>query len=489
MQAAHLRQTKLIMSQRIEPSVNINVVSILTRDTHTNKVVVSYEPIQKPLEQEFQSVLQMASQPNILAKDILGFVINNPRLNVLLNTFSYCDCLSSAFQGIYSRQAELVVKYSSVFSTESDIERQKQDEKNCLVKDLQKRLSAYYLELTYQICESKRLAGQVFAYSHRKVGWSNPPYNNFDNNFSIEVKTNFGYGSVSYFYTRMRYKNIDVVPFSDWVLYRYAGAFDIVSYSSRHPLYNGSWIDAMQYLSDAYNLSIQDEEAFIEKYIIEECEKLVSGLEHIFQSNNFQFLDSEKFNDAEENQYRSSYNKKVRFIYTEWKRFYVDEHKEGHNLIEFRGQKISGALAFVSNIMQLNEIIETNSFIQRIENCNRTLQPILTQEIEQIKIELREFNEQMKVLKPKYDNYLDRHEIYSKKLTEFTGQLNQTYDLENQFSVINTEYPRFKQEFEQISKEFSHLYSKILSLETTQRNIEIYQLIIQNYFNKKTTNV
>ena len=41
-------------------------------------------------------------------------------------------------------------------------------------------------------------------------------------NFSVEIKTNFGYGSVSYFYTKLKYKNIEITPFSEWVDYEFA---------------------------------------------------------------------------------------------------------------------------------------------------------------------------------------------------------------------------------------------------------------------------
>ena len=77
--------------------------------------------------------------------------------------------------------------------------------------------NAYSIRKAYETCKSDE---NIIIFSHRTSGWSNPVYQ-LTPNFSVEVLTNFGYGRSSYFYTRLKYKNIEITPFSDWINYRF----------------------------------------------------------------------------------------------------------------------------------------------------------------------------------------------------------------------------------------------------------------------------
>ena len=57
----------------------------------------------------------------------------------------------------------------------------------------------------------------------------------------------------------LKYKNIDITPFSDWVHYRFAQFNDIIRYSKSHVLTQQSWYEAMLFTKDACNLSLSDE--------------------------------------------------------------------------------------------------------------------------------------------------------------------------------------------------------------------------------------
>ena len=54
----------------------------------------------------------------------------------------------------------------------------------------------------------------ILTFSHREEGWSNPVYQ-LTPNFSVEIKTNFGFGSTSYFYTKHNLKGFLMVPEQD----------------------------------------------------------------------------------------------------------------------------------------------------------------------------------------------------------------------------------------------------------------------------------
>ena len=139
----------------------------------------------------------------------------------------------------------------------------------------------------------------ILVYSHRISGWSNPEYKITDN-LRQQVKTNFGYGSVSYFYSLITFKNIQITPFSEWIDYRYSNFSEVIRYTrsfrsrvlvldrNNKPWYyktkidNSYWHNAIEFTKNAANLSLTNEEEFVEKYIISECENLVNGLEKFY---------------------------------------------------------------------------------------------------------------------------------------------------------------------------------------------------------------
>ena len=77
--------------------------------------------------------------------------------------------------------------------------------------------------------------------------------------------------------------------------------------------------------------------------------------------------------------------------------------KKGHQLIEFRGEKVSGAIDFISKIIEYNQIAEIQKFIVRIEQINKEIQPILIEEIKIIEVKLIGLNKDLNAIKPEYE--------------------------------------------------------------------------------------
>jgi hypothetical protein len=229
-------------------------------------------------------------------------------------------------------------------------------------------------------------------------------------------------------------------------------------------------LEALEYSRDACNLSLTDEIAFVRKYVIEECERMVSGLEEFLIGEKFKFLN--------------------------WEKISTDVHKEGHNLIEFRGEKISGALDFIEKILQFDSITEISEFVKRIEICNKKVQPMLTKEIVLIKQELIELNKILKVLKPIYEDLEKRNSDYENLKSKLRDKMvadkeftlfNFNYEeLEKRFKEQNPEYEKFYLEYKEKKKQYQALTAQILSLETTMANIERYNNTITTYFEAKT---
>ena len=455
------------------------MLCIIQYKPNSKFLIVNYLPIAKTLQYEMSLLEFLFDQPNQTAKSILQFVKSNNNLKILLKYFDYCTNLSAAFQGIPSIDSEFEQQYSSDLNNYPNNANKIIQEKSDLKNKLLVRFQAYHLSVAIEHAELQRKLNQIIAYSHRKVGWSTPEYF-LNKNFSLEIKTNFGYGSVSYFYTRLRYKGFDIVPFSEWIVYEKAKIYEIVKYSASHTLEDSGWIDALNYACEACNLSLKDEVEFVRKYMIEECEKLSIGLENIMKNSNFRFLT--------------------------WNRIYTDKRLDSHNLIEFRGEKISGALSFISNILKFASIIEIDEFIDRILNCNKKILPILQNEIPLIEEKLGKLLILLNKIEPiylevkeKYHSYMDKKDLLRNSLiekhgepyekiffsdTEFKNAYPSLKPLEEIFINDFPEFDEIEILYMQKQKEYRKTKSLILSLKTTMNNISEYIASIEKYFDE-----
>ena len=203
---------------------------------------------------------------------------------------------------------------------------------------------------------------------------------------------------------------------------------------------------------------------------LEECEKMVLGLEELFHKSQFSF----KVKKSEE------------------KRKTVD--KSGHELIEFRGEKISGALDFVSKILEFNEITKIKSFITRIEQCNRRMKPILIEESEIMKVKLRNFDIEMKQLYPVYKELYDKNQDYLKEKGSLRKKLIRERkikykDLDDREvdTLFHEKFPEFNDFFKNYSekkKQYNKLSQKIKNTKIVMNQILNYNDKIQKYFNE-----
>ncbi len=266
----------------------------------------------------------------------------------------------------------------------------------------------------------------ILVYSHRISGWSNPEYKITDN-LRQQVKTNFGYGSVSYFYSLITFKNIQITPFSEWIDYRYSNFSEVIRYTrsfrsrvlvldrNNKPWYyktkidNSYWHNAIEFTKNAANLSLTNEEEFVEKYIISECENLVNGLEKFYLETEFEFIDENQVNVGNEKIIRQR----------------VDIN--GYELIDFRTEKIIGALDFITKIIEYNSIIPTNEYTQRIFTLNKKFIPNVYLALENQKSELKIANENFNVFTLKHNELLEEQKFYNNEKIKLKGDFEIHY--------------------------------------------------------------
>jgi hypothetical protein len=490
---------------------NINIDSLCILKYENGKVIISYEPIEDYFQNERVYLKELCALEGNNIKDIVVYLKQTKSLWKLQRKYSHCIDLDKISKPIHAdiklttekltgrekrllsrleceesiRKGEGVLSQEKDYEFENTVSRPEPDPSEIEyvfleIKNLEKELStdfeawldAYNIMKSYDKC---KLDKNIIAFSHKKRGWSNPIIK-MTNNFSIEIKTNFGFGNASYFYITLTYKNIVIGAYSDWVSYKYAKYSDIIRYSyslteigkksygkktvTGTVIKDSSWKEAMEYSRIACNLSLTDEKAFLDKYVMGECEKMVGGLEKIYHGKNL-------------------------------KGFEVD--KKGYKLIEYKGEKISGALDFINHILEFQNHANIKPSVLRIEDINEKIQPLLSQEIIQIRETLKSLYPAHLELKKNYSNYSEKRKEYMKKKNKMRNEIKNYKvkvkdvgeEVEKKFKVQFPEFEVFNEELELLVEPWNKSKEEISILEESFKKISLYNDKILGYFDDK----
>ncbi len=455
---------------RKKEEINEGFLSVL----HFNKlnlVEMGYVDVINPVEKDLSTLIDLCNEVEVSIEQIIDFLEKTTVFHMISGSYKYCENLAGSYEGVHANNQAFLTSIKERF--QALLFDQKENPKDFdIIKEitlLKSEISrnyklwchAYAIEIAYEKCSNDQ---NILAYSHRITGWSNPVYQ-LTPNFSVELKTNFGYGSVSYFYTKLKYKNIDITPFSDWIHYRFAKFNEIIRYSQSHLLHNSSWHEAMSFAKDACNLSLSNERGFVGKYIIGECEEMVSGLERILTTDEIQLKRSNEF-------YKQKFN--------------------GHELVVFRGEKITGALDFITKILQFEGIAQMSGFVKRIENSNRKLYPYLVSEINLLEEKISKATQERIILQPEYnalkqinhDYHLKKQQLRSHMV--LSGKLNEINPdadlLEKAFNLAEPTYLEFSEKYRLIQNKYAELTSTISTCSEYKNSISVSIKKVKAYF-------
>lgn len=407
------------MTNTTEIKINENALCTLRFAADSKLLIVDYLPLEKDiLEDKFSlfgkkyenpiySIADVLKAPE-LETDYTQTDVNGNKYCILTKSYySYCVTFANPWAELRVIDIEPYLQIEESYkNVQVEIRKNKISElKTNLLNNFKLRLTAYLLEKTYPKAQQDINKGLIVTYSHRKTGRNKVNFK-AGNDFSFKFETNFGYGSSSYFFLLMTYKDIEIIPYSEWITYRFAGFAENIYYSEEFYIDNSSWLNAMEYTKEAYNLSITKPNDFISRYIIGECEKMVIGLEDILTNNSFEVIERKNILVIAQN------NSKRKF-----------EIRDNRELLAYRGEKISGALTFINSIASFKDIATMKTFIFRIENCNRAILPTLKQEIAKLVIELLPLEKELEILTPIYEQAMAIYQEYQEKIAKYKEEI------------------------------------------------------------------
>lgn len=360
--------------------MNKNYIGVVTR-TESDNLCLKHVDISKEHTELLAKLKDMCKNPNRTLLDMQNEFV---RIFTRKEFFNLClpyEYSSSYIEGIgYPR----TLTYNE-YQTEIEDERTRisKDGTKRNAEDIEKRLSEYKEGLKkyyYHRCE-RYIDGYNFSktssfiksdrntvmLSTENIGWTSYEYK-VNEDVVVSIHTNFGYGNSSYFFLNLRYKGIDILPYSSIVQYYKANIIELRRHTRQYSMFRDSWNVAFDFVVETANTAKNTPELFVKKWIINEISEMMSGLKFIAQNPAaaiYNFINNKKENIL------NGFCYNVRNISdTEVEDYEV--YKNEMNLA-FKAEKITGALLLLEKLEPLTElssaITDSIDEIKRINSC------------------------------------------------------------------------------------------------------------------------
>jgi len=459
------------MSDELE--INSTHLAVLKKNDYDKSVLIDYVPLSNPKRKLLDRAYQK-SRDKLIHKEYPNEILDADveLRSIFLKEYDFCPSLDRAYQDV-SDDSKLHFDYDSELD-QKEIEKKVKINKIIVREELKIRDLAYSLELAYKKAQDDK---SIIAMSHQRRGWTEDPFE-LTKKLHVQFKTNFGYGGKSYFFAKLSFKDIDIIPFSEWVRYKDRQYDEILLYSQRYEVANESWKDAMEYVKDAINLCVKDEVEFIETYVITECKWLIEGLIGICDVEN----PSDKF---------------------------LREMAEKRKRMEYKGKKLSGSLNFIKSIAEFESLPSVSNFINDLEKICKDELPTLLQEYKEnssdlskakINLEIErpiwhklqdESNEITKIFTPlnkKYEHISalqERIKKYQAKNLDDGKRLQKLFKIKyHDYEEIKADYLKIKPKYEDILARCSKSQAKNLKLNSQIQTFNNYKKQFESYIKK-----
>lgn len=257
--------------------------------------------------------------------------------------------------------------------------------------------------------------------SHEKIGWKEVKYK-ISEDLTITAKTNFGYGSSSYFFINVCYKGINLLPYSQLVRYYYARITEIISHTRSYDTERESWQIALDFVVNIGNQTQQDILLFVQDWLRNEITEMLDGLKNI-QREPQSVLEKIKNCGIEAQRLHS-----IRNMSENERKIYHAHPKQ--TVFFFKIEKLTSALLFINKLMEIQEIYEPASeAIQTIQNINKQIVP--------------EIEDMMTTTRNKLDELQAQQNYVQEQLTEYTSDIQKH---EEALEILYEQHPNTSQE-------------------------------------------
>ena len=339
---------------------------------------------------------------------------------------------------------------------EQKINKYKCDLKNNFLVSCTRYIQGYNFEKTSSKIKNNT---QIIMQSTEKIGWTNYEYK-VNDDVIISISTNFGYGYSSYFILSMKYKDIDILPYSAIIHYYHANIFELRRYTRQYNLERESWNIAFDFVVESVNMAKNNPSRFINYFIVNEINEMVQGLKNIA---NHPTTEIKRFINKKFDKTQNGFCYSVKNIgYTEAGDYEVYACEMD---MAFKAEKITGALFFLERLSELSVIFPyIQTAIEDIKDMNNKLKPEIERKIIHIQTMIEEHQVEIANLEKNIETLHEQiaiHEEKMKNLQELSNNQEQRSNIKDEYKFKNPDYDILCLELSKVQQKLSDLKTHI----------------------------
>ena len=288
----------------------------------------------------------------------------------------------------------------------------------------------------------------------------------------IRIETNFCYGASSYFRLVVRYKGIEILPYSFIVRYYHANIRDLKRYTRRYETIHDSWNTAFKFVEKTANLASASPKAFLTEWVLNEVKEMVSGLHAILEDPRFTIDEwVNKSGTSADCDYLT-----VRNMYADEKRSFSVYPEEMTMAVQ--AEKITGALEFLGNLYSLAALIpDLDDFISEIKEMALTIIPKLDAMVEKLNTQLADLRERKRMKEAAQEELKAAIEPHSKAISALhesrSGERKDwsLWDFEKEYMVTHPEYKELCERKLALFREICDLTREVIARDEFHRTL------------------
>lgn len=304
-------------------------------------------------------------------------------------------------------------------------------------------------------------------YSRDVVGYSTYTHK-INDDITVELRTNFGFGRAAYFNLTIKYKDIVVLPYSYLVHYYYANMKSLMACTRAYRPLRESWEASIDFIADFVNQSIYDPRRFVSEYVIKEVEEMMKGLRAIMD------------NPAEvQSRIKDSCSSEIRLSVI--RPFNKDEFVMMETMADelttlFKAEKITGALLFVENLRQLQEICgDMSALIDEILSMNKEVKPEISPVLKSVRSTIETFKREEMNLERQIKFKENRKLYFDKRKERLQAKMTFTEKIAHDkiFREKNPLYVKLEEEINELNQKVYNLQDKIRKRERVEERLTV----------------
>ena len=323
-----------------------------------------------------------------------------------------------------------------------------------------------YTEELYEIKSDP----EVRMWSTDQIGWKAFEYI-VNDNITVYIKSNFGYGCASYFYCNLKYKEINILPYTSVVKYYYVKMIEFIRHTRTYAIERNSWAQVFDFAIEAANMAKHEPERFVKQWIVNEVEEMMVGIREVINSPKKEleyFLNIDR--DIDIGSYRLFKNCSD----TDRKDYEVLPDEK---VLAFKAEKITGCLLLLDNLRSLTEIAPIIiPYIEEIEQMNRRLLPEIDSHIESLKRDIQRLEDNLAAVKKKIHSIVPTMKNNNRDIEKLRKKMNKakneasndggiythsTEEAEKEYVKVHPEYVQLKKDYDELKKNEAELEKRI----------------------------